>query len=344
MTNLDQFATGLVGIRTPLSGAAESSAARFNPGRIKCGSAVAVAAGIVPLALGTDTAGSGRVPAMLNNIVGLKPSLGLVSTRGVVPACRTLDCVSVFALTVDDAWTALRAIAGYDPNDPYSRERALGALNAAPARARLGVPRISQRLFFGDRRAAADYEAALARLTRMGFGLAEVDMVALSETAQLLYHGPWLAERYLAARKIFEENLSALHPVTRAIIAPSANLKATDTFAAFYRLAQLRRAADDIFKRIDALVLPTAPTVYTCEQVLADPIRPNSRLGTYTNFVNLLDLCGTAGTPFGITFLAPGGQDALTASLAKAFHADCGLPPGAQAQPATLANSCAQLH
>jgi len=351
-TNLDQFATGLVGIRTPYPAPRNPLRRDLIPGGSSAGSAVAVAAGIVPLALGTDTAGSGRVPAMLNNIVGLKPSLGLVSTRGVVPACRTLDCVSVFALTVDDAWTALRAIAGYDPNDPYSRERALGTLNAAPARARLGVPRISQRLFFGDRRAAADYEAALARLTRMGFGLAEVDMEALSETAQLLYHGPWLAERYLAARKIFEENPSALHPVTRAIIAPSANLKATDTFAAFYRLAQLRRAADDIFKRIDALVLPTAPTVYTCEQVLADPIRPNSRLGTYTNFVNLLDLCGTAvpaalhedGTPFGITFLAPGGQDALAASLAKAFHADCGLPPGAQAQPATLANCCAQLY
>jgi allophanate hydrolase len=335
-TNLDQFATGLVGLRTPYPAPLNPLRPDLIPGGSSAGSAVAVAAGIVPLALGTDTAGSGRVPAMLNNIVGLKPSLGLISTRGVVPACRTLDCVSVFTLTVNDAWMALRAIAGYDPKDPYSRERAVAMLDPGPTRARLGLPLMSQRLFFGDGRAAADYEAALSRLTGMGFNLAEVDIEPLFETAQLLYDGPWLAERYLAVRKVFEENPSALHPVTRAVIAPGVNLKTIDSFAAFYRLAQLRRAADDIFKCIDALVLPTAPTVYTCKQVLADPIRLNSRLGTYTNFVNLLDLCGTAvpsalhedGTPFGITFIAPGGQDALAASLAKAFHAVCGVSPG----------------
>jgi allophanate hydrolase len=339
-TNLDQFATGLVGVRTPYPAPRNPLRRDLIPGGSSAGSAVAVATGIVPFALGTDTAGSGRVPAMLNNIVGLKPSLGLLSTRGVVPACRTLDCISVFALNVDDAWKGLRAIAGYDPKDAYSRERALGVLSSAPRRARLGVPPISQRQFFGDDRAAADYEAALSRLKRMGFPLAEVDMEPFTATAQLLYDGPWLAERYLAARKVLDENPSALHPVTRAIIAPGANLKASDTFAAFYRLAQLRRAADDIFKHIDALVLPTAPTIYTCEQVLADPIRLNSRLGTYTNFVNLLDLCAAAvpaalhgdGTPFGITFITPGGQDALAASLAKAFHALTGVAPGAQAK------------
>jgi allophanate hydrolase len=277
---------------------------------------------------------------MLNNVVGLKPTLGLLSTRGLVPACRTLDCVSVFALNVDDAWKGLCAIAGYDPKDPYSRERELDVLSSAPTRARLGVPLMSQRQFFGDERAAADYDAALSSLERIGFLLAEVDMEPFTETAQLLYDGPWLAERYLAARKILEENPSALHPVTRAIIAPGANLKASDTFAAFYRLAELHRAADDIFKHIDALVLPTAPTIYTCEQVLADPIRLNSRLGIYTNFVNLLDLCAAAvpaalhgdSTPFGITFIAPDGQDALVASLAKAFHAVTGVAPGAQAR------------
>jgi Asp-tRNA(Asn)/Glu-tRNA(Gln) amidotransferase A subunit family amidase len=176
------------------------------PGGSSAGSAVAVAAGIVPLALGTDTAGSGRVPAMFNNIVGLKPSLGLISTRGIVPACRTLDCVSVFALNVEDAWIALRAIAGYDANDPYSRDRALGVLKTVSMGVRLGVPLISQRLFFGDLRAAADYESALVLLARMGFSLAEVDIEPLSEAAQLLYDGPWLAERYLAARKVLEEN------------------------------------------------------------------------------------------------------------------------------------------
>jgi len=344
-TNLDQFATGLVGLRTPYPAPRNALRCDLIPGGSSSGSAVAVAAGIVPLALGTDTAGSGRVPAMLNNIVGLKPSLGLVSTRGVVPACRTLDCVSVFTLTVDDAWTALSVIAAYDSNDPYSRNRELGSLGEAPTGLTVGVPLASQRLFFDDRRGAGDYEAALARLLHLGLALTEIDMAPLYETAGLLYGGPWLAERYFAVRKVLDDNPGALHPVTREIIAAGAKLNAIDAFAAFYRLAELRRAAKKIFKNVDALALPTAPTVYTRAQVEADPIALNSRLGTYTNFVNLLDLCGTAvpaalqedGTPFGISFLAPGGQDALAASLAKAFHADCALPLGAPAHLAAVA-------
>jgi len=344
-TNLDQFATGLVGLRTPYPAPRNALRCDLIPGGSSSGSAVAVAAGIVPLALGTDTAGSGRVPAMLNNIVGLKPSLGLVSNRGVVPACRTLDCVSVFTLTVDDAWTALSVIAAYDSNDPYSRNRELGSLGEAPTGLTVGVPLASQRLFFDDRRAAGDYEAALARLLHLGLALTEIDMAPLYETAGLLYGGPWLAERYFAVRKVLDDNPGALHPVTREIIAAGAKLNAIDAFAAFYRLAELRRAAKKIFKNVDALALPTAPTVYTRAQVESDPIALNSRLGTYTNFVNLLDLCGTAvpaalqedGTPFGISFLAPGGQDALAASLAKAFHADCALPLGAPAHLAAVA-------
>ena len=339
-TNLDQFATGLVGLRTPYPPPRNALRRDLIPGGSSSGSAVAVAAGIVPLALGTDTAGSGRVPAMLNNIVGLKPSLGLVSTRGVLPACRTLDCVSIFALTVDDAWTALSAIAGYDAKDPYSRKRNPGRFGQLPAGSTIGVPLLSQRLFFADKRAAADYEAALARLSGLGLALAEIDLAPLYEAAGLLYGGPWLAERYLVARQLLELNPNALHPVTRKIIAHGAGLKAADAFAAFYRLAELRRATDAIFKQVAALALPTAPTVYTCAQVEADPITLNARLGIYTNFVNLLDLCATAvpaalhddGTPFGISFLAPGGQDALAASLAIAFHSDCALPPGAPAQ------------
>jgi allophanate hydrolase len=343
-TNLDQFATGLVGLRTPYPAPHNALRRDLIPGGSSSGSAVAVAAHIVPLALGTDTAGSGRVPAMLNNIVGLKPSLGLVSNRGVVPACRTLDCVSVFTLTVEDAWTALSVIAGYDPKDPYSRMREHGSLGEAPAGLTIGVPLPSQRLFFADMRAAADYEAALARLSRLGFALAEVDMAPLYETARLLYEGPWLAERYLVARELLEADPDALHPVTRQIIARGAELNTADAFAAFYRLAELRRVTDGIFKQVAALALPTAPTVYTCAQVEADPIGHNSRLGVYTNFVNLLDLCGTAvpaalhedGTPFGISFLAPGGQDGLAASLAKAFHAECAPPLGAPAQDAAV--------
>jgi allophanate hydrolase len=343
-TNLDQFATGLVGIRTPYPAPRNALRADLIPGGSSAGSAVAVASGIVPLALGTDTAGSGRVPAMLNNIVGLKPSLGLVSTRGVVPACRTLDCVSTFALSVDDAWTALKAIAGYDTADIYSRDRNIGALGWAPRGCVLGVPRADQRQFFGDARAASDYDAALARLTRLGCVLAEIDMAPFYETAHLLYEGPWVAERFLAAKRVIENDPSALHPVTREIIGAGARLRTIDAFEAFYRLEALRRTAAEVFTRIDVLALPTAPTVYTVEQVNADPIRLNSNLGVYTNFVNLLDLCSVAvpaalhsdGTPFGISIIAPDGEDALAATIARRFHADTGLAPGAPVLRAAL--------
>jgi allophanate hydrolase len=343
-TNLDQFATGLVGVRTPYPVPRNALRPDLIPGGSSSGSAVAVATGIVPVALGTDTAGSGRVPAMLNNIVGLKPSLGLVSTHGVVPACRTLDCVSIFARSVDDAWTVLEAIAGYDAADIYSHDRRIGALGTAPTGCTLGIPRADQRLFFGDAHAASDYDAALSRLTRLGYALAEIDMAPFYETAHLLYDGPWVAERYLAAKSVIENDPSALHPVTREIIAGGAALRTADAFTAFYRLEALRRAAADAFIAIDALALPTAPTVYTIEQVNADPIRLNNNLGTYTNFVNLLDLCGVAvpatlhedGTPFGISILAPGGKDALAASIARHFHADTGLTPGAPVLRAAL--------
>jgi allophanate hydrolase len=336
-TNLDQFATGLVGTRSPYGVPRNTFNADLVPGGSSSGSAVAVAAGLVPLALGTDTAGSGRVPAGLNNIVGLKPSLGLVSTYGVVPACRTLDCVSVFALTVDDAWLALQAMAGSDVKDPYSRQRPLAKPGAMPPHARFGVPRAGQRLFFGDRHYAAAYDAALARLARLGGEIIEIDIEPFYETARLLYEGPWVAERTLAARSLLASQPEAIHPVTREIILGGLRPTAMDAFAAFYKLEELRRVADHTFRSIDALALPTAPTAYTVKQVLADPIGLNSRLGTYTNFVNLLDLCGLAlpaaiteaGVPFGITLLAPGGADARLAEIGRIFHADTGLALGA---------------
>jgi allophanate hydrolase len=335
-TNLDQFATGLVGVRSAYGVPRNALDPALIPGGSSSGSAVAVAAGLVPLALGTDTAGSGRVPAMLNNIVGLKPSLGLVSTFGVVPACRTLDCVSVLALTTDDAWAALAVMAGADVNDPYSRKRPLGAPGALPPALRVGVPRPSERVFFGDAQAAADYAAALDRLVRLGAALVEIDIEPFYETARLLYEGPWVAERYVVAESLIASSPESMHPVTREIILGGARPSAVAAFKAFYRLEELRRAAEHTFHRIDLLALPTAPTVYTVDQVLADPIQLNSRLGTYTNFVNLLDLCGLAlpaalhGTrPFGITLLAPGGSDALLASLGRVFHADTALPLGA---------------
>lgn len=335
-TNLDQFATGLVGTRTPYPVPGNPLRSDLIPGGSSSGSAVAVARGIVPIALGTDTAGSGRVPAMFNNVVGLKPSLGLVSTRGVVPACRSLDCVSIFALAVEDAWIALTVAAGYDDADPYSRPVPIGTIRSAVKSAKLGVPRKGQRKFFNDTRAAADYDQALARLSRLGYAMAEIDMTPFYETARLLYEGPWLAERYIAARRLVESDSAALHPITRQIITKGATFTATEVFEAFYRLEGLRKIAADTFADVDGLALPTAPTVYTCEQILADPINLNSRLGTYTHFVNLLGLCGVAvpgalhadGTPFGITLLAPAGADALVASIARQFQADSGLLPG----------------
>jgi allophanate hydrolase len=340
-TNLDQFATGLVGLRSPYGAPRNSLDPALVPGGSSSGSAVAVATGIVPVALGTDTAGSGRVPALLNNIVGLKPSLGLVSNAGVVPACRTLDCISVFALTTDDASTVLSVISGYDAKDPFCRRRPLSPTGALPVAIRIGVPRPGQRVFFGDHRSAADYADALDRLVRLGASIEEIDIEPFYEAARLLYEGPWVAERYIAVRSLVESSPDSIHPVTREIILGGACITAIDAFTAFYQLEGLRRTVHETFEHIDALALPTAPTLYTVAQVLADPIQLNSWLGTYTNFVNLLDLCGLAipaalhdgRTPFGITLLAPGGQDGLLAAIGRRFHADTALPLGALGWP-----------
>jgi allophanate hydrolase len=341
-TNLDQFATGLVGVRSPYGVPCNVFDRKLIPGGSSSGSGVAVAAGLVPFSLGTDTAGSGRVPAGLGNIVGLKPSLGMVSTAGAVPACRTLDCISVFALTVDDAWSAFAAMAGPDIADPYTRNRPAGTPGPVPP-LRIGVPIKGERVFFGDHVSAAEFEAAIERFERLGASISEIDIEPFYETGRLLYEGPWVAERYLAAAKLIASSPESMHPVTREIILGGARAHATDAFAAFYKLEDLRRVRDHVFRQIDMLLVPTIPTAYTVDQVLADPIRLNSRLGTYTNFVNLLDLCGLAlpasirpdGRPFGVTALAPGGSDALLSSLGRVFHADTGLPLGATgaAQP-----------
>jgi allophanate hydrolase len=336
-TNLDQFATGLVGVRSPYGIARNLFDQKLIPGGSSSGSGIAVGAGLVPLALGTDTAGSGRVPAAYNNIVGLKPSCGFVSTAGVVPACRTLDCVSIFSLTVDDAMTALKVIAGPDTADPYSRPRSLREVGSMSEGARLGVPIRGQRLFFGDKLSAASYDAALAKFAGLGAKVVEIDVEPFYAAARLLYEGPWVAERYLTAKALIASAPEAILPVTRQILLAGARATAADAFAAFYQLEELRRVSEHIFRDIDALVLPTAPTIYTIEEVLADPIQLNSRLGTYTNFVNLLDLCGLAvpaamrsdGTPFGVTLLAPAGEDAALAAIGRRFHPATGLPLGA---------------
>ena len=336
-TNLDQFATGLVGVRSPYGVPRNPFNSDLTPGGSSSGSAVAVAAGLVPLALATDTAGSGRVPAGLNNIVGLKPSLGLVSTAGLVPACRSLDCVSLMALTTDDAFAALAAIAGADRDDPFAKSLRLGILGDIAPALRIAVPRAADQIFFGDKRAEMAFQSALKILAALGVAIVEIDLAPFREAASLLYEGPWVAERMAAVGDFITRRPSAVHPVTRAIIARGATPSAVDAFRAFYRLAELRMQAGEALSQIHALMVPTAPAAYTVAEIEADPIGLNTQLGTYTNFVNLLDLAGLAvpaviaadGTPFGVTFLAPAGQDAQLASLGRVFHARTGLPLGA---------------
>lgn len=336
-TNLDQFATGLVGVRSPYGVPRNAVRADLIPGGSSSGSASAVAAGIVPFALGTDTAGSGRVPAGLQGLVGLKPSLGLISTRGVLPACRSLDCVSIFARSVSLAFTVLESAAGFDIEDPFSRPLALGAPGDWPPGLRIGVPRTEDRRFFGDAQAEAAFEGALADCVARGAVLVPIDMTPLFAVAQLLYGGPWVAERYHAIRALIEADPGALHPVTRQITEGARKFDAVATFDALYRLAELRRAAEPIWRGIDVLVVPTNPTVYSVAEVEADPIAKNSNLGTYTNFVNLLDLCALAvpsvsradGVPAGITLIAPSGRDGFLAGLGMALTGETGAMPPA---------------
>ena len=340
-TNLDQFATGLNGTRSPHGTPRNALRADLIPGGSSSGSASAVAAGIVPVALGTDTAGSGRIPAGLQNLVGLKPSVGLVPTAGVVPACRTLDCVSVFALTVADAWLVLQAMAGVDASDPFSRPVPLGRLGACLPRLRLGVPRERDLDFAGDDAARTSFEGAVVQAQALGAEIEAIDMTPFYETARLLYDGPWVAERWLAIRDLHESAPDAILPVIRAVIAGKPLPDAAATFAARYRLAELALAARAALKGLDALMVPTAPRPVTLAEMAADPIGANSMLGRYTNFVNLLDLCALAvpaslaadRTASGVTFIAPSGHDAALASIGAAFHATSGLPLGATGVP-----------
>jgi allophanate hydrolase len=328
-TNLDQFATGLVGTRSPYGAPGSAFDARYIAGGSSSGSAVAVAAGLASFALGTDTAGSGRVPAAFNNIVGLKPSCGLLSTRGVVPACRTLDCVSIFALTAGDAEAVLGVAAGFDAADPFSRPAgAARALPAALAGCRIGVPRRDQLEFFGNREGERLFHDAVAALAGQGAGTVEIDFAPFLETARLLYGGPWVAERYVAIREFFDRRPEAVFPVTREIIAGAAKFSAADCFSAAYRLQALRRQVAPVWQAIDVLVTPTAGTTYTIEEVNANPIRLNTNLGYYTNFMNLLDLAAIAvpagfqadGLPFGITLAAPAFSDRALCALGGAVH------------------------
>ncbi|MGA7984706.1 MAG: allophanate hydrolase [Burkholderiales bacterium] len=358
-TNLDQFATGLVGTRSPYGACANAFDERYISGGSSSGSAVAVAAGLVSFSLGTDTAGSGRVPAAFNNLVGLKPTLGLLSTRGVVPACRTLDCVSIFGLTVGDARAVLEVAQGFDPADPFSRARPADADAGFGERFRFGVPRAADLEFCGDAASARLYGEALERLEALGGERVELDFRPFYETARLLYEGPWVAERWLVVRDLLARKPEAVHPVTRRVIERANSFSAADAFAALYRLQELRRRAAQAWQRVELIVTPSAPTIYTLAQVEADPIALNSRLGTYTNFVNLLDLAGLAvpagfrpdGLPFGVTLLAQAFRDDALAALGDRLQRAQGLPLGAtqvelpptQEPPATARGATVQL-
>jgi allophanate hydrolase len=327
-TNLDQFATGLVGVRSPYGVPRNVLRGDLIPGGSSSGSAVAVAAGIVAFALGTDTAGSGRIPAGMNGIVGLKPSLGLLSSTGMLPACRTLDTISVFAGDVALAARVTAVAAGYDPEDPYSRRLPAMALGAPPPGLRIGVPLSCQRLFFGDTAAEAAYEADLEKLADIGAAIVEIDFEQLHAVARLLYEGPWVAERYAATKPLVEENPAAMLPVTRSIIEPGGKLSAVSTFEALYKLASLRRLVEPLIASVDCLAVPTVPRFYTLADLEAEPVKYNSNLGSYTNFVNLLDLAAISvpagtradGLPSSLTFIAPSGRDGFLASLAMAVE------------------------
>lgn len=330
-SNLDQFATGLNGTRSPFGVPVNAIHSEYISGGSSSGSAVAVAAGLVSFSLGTDTAGSGRVPAAFNNLVGLKPTCGLLSTRGVVPACRSLDCVSIFTLTAEDALDVLKVARGFDPADPFSRREdtaGAGASLHSVKGCRFGVPRARQLEFFGNGEGARLFDAMLHLIERLGGRPIEIDFAPFLETARLLYEGPWVAERFLAIRDFIERRPEALHPVTREIIGGGAKPRAADAFAAYYRLKELQRTVGPMWEGMDVLVTPTAGRPYTIADVLADPIRLNSNLGYYTNFMNLLDLAAIAipagfqrdGLPFGVTLAAPAWSDDALCSLGDALH------------------------
>ena len=327
-TNLDQFATGLVGVRSPYGVPRNALRADLIPGGSSSGSAVAVAAGIVDFSLGTDTAGSGRIPAGMNGIVGVKPSLGLLSGTGMVPACRTLDTISIFARDVAFATEVAAVASGYDAADPYSRQLPAPVLGVKPANLRVGIPPVAQRKFFGDTIAEAAYAADLDKLKSLGAELVELDFEPLHAVARLLYEGPWVAERYAATKPLIEDNPDAFHPVTLKIIGGAKGHTAVSAFEAMYKLAELKRATAPILASVDCLAVPTVPRLYTVAEVEADPVTLNSNLGTYTNFVNLLDLAAISvpaglrsdGLPSSLTLIGKAGADGTLASIAAAIE------------------------
>ena len=331
-TNLDQFAAGLVGTRSPYGAVKNAFHPEYISGGSSSGSAVAVALGLADFALGTDTAGSGRVPAAFNNLVGLKPTRGLVSNAGVVPACKSLDCVSVFASGCHGALRVLEAIQGYDAADPWSRRAAPVAFRGGALR--VAVPR--QPEFFGDREYARLFAEALDRL---GGERVEVDFAPFAAAQALLYDGPWVAERLAPLADFVAAHGADIHPATRAVLESGRRASGVDAFRGLHRLAELKREADAVWEAADVLAVPGAPTIYRIAEVEADPLALNSRLGIYTNFVNLLDYAALTapagfradGLPFGITLIGPAFSDRALAALGARFlgEPEIAAPSGA---------------
>jgi allophanate hydrolase len=328
-TNLDQFATGLNGSRSPYGIPRNASNLAYVSGGSSSGSSVVVAAGLVPFALGTDTAGSGRVPAAFNHLIGLKPTKGRWSTRGLVPACRTIDCITVFTDDTADARLVDAVAAGFDVGDPYSKALADRPLGTR----RIGVPRREQRVFFGDVEAEYLYDKALETLAGLG-EIVEIDLAPLLEAAQLLYGGPWVAERTAAMEGILASNPLAVDPTVRAVVEPGKDMSAVDLFNGIYRMADLKRHADLLWEDVDMLAFPTTGTTYRVSEMLAAPVALNSNLGLYTNFVNLLDMAALAvpggiranATGFGITLIGPADTDRALLDAADTYLAAADLP------------------
>ena len=335
-TNLDQFATGLNGTRSPYGACRNAFDPEYISGGSSSGSAVAVALGLVSFSLGTDTAGSGRVPAAFNDLVGVKPTRGWLSTRGVVPACRSLDCVSIFTLNTADASTVLSVATALDEQDAYSRQALTHGFDFGSAtHFRFGVPRADQLQFFGNQDAAALFQKKVVAMQALGGQKVEIDFLPFLKSARLLYEGPWVAERYAAIREFFETKQETIHPVVREIIAGAKKFSAADTFDGMYKLEALRKEAALVWEKIDCLLTPTAGTIYRIAEMEADPIKLNANLGYYTNFMNLLDCAAIAvpagfqsnGLPFGVTLVAPAHQDIPLLHLAERLeHSKEGSP------------------
>lgn len=340
-TNLDQFATGLNGTRSPWGPCKNAFNPEYISGGSSSGSAVAVALGLASFSLGTDTAGSGRVPACFNNLVGLKPTRGLLSSTGLVPACRSLDCITLFAYDTDDANLLLSVAEGYDAEDAYSRrnpyQNQQRNYGERAGKLKVGLIPSSQLNFFGDSIYQQAYQATLERLTGIGVEFVEIEYAPFDEAAKLLYEGPWVAERYIATQTLIDNNPEAIFPVVRDIIAPGKTLQATALFQAQYRLNALKQICDQQLESVDCLLTPTAGTCFTIAQMLEEPILRNTQLGYYTNFMNLLDLSSVAvptqitanGLPFGITLVGLAFADRALLSIANRLHKSFGLKAGA---------------